>query len=194
MRNLTGKRGRPKKDAAPTVQCFRIYAQAKTDPQALRKALTPLGKFIIATNELDQEALPSSEVLPHYKDQNQVEKGFRFLKSPLCMAESVFLKKPKRIVALAMVMCLALMVYAMAERKLRLALQTHNQTVPNQKGKPYQKPTMRWVFQCFEGIEVLHINQGQEETLYITLNIKPLHQQILKLLGPIFQKIYLDTS
>ena len=193
-RNVTGKRGRPKKDAPAAEQRFRVHAQPRTDPQALRKALQPLGKFILATNELDQDALPAPEILSHYKDQNQAEKGFRFLKSPLCMAESVFLKKPKRIVALAMVMCLALMVYAMAERKLRLALKAQGQTIPNQKGKPYQKPTMRWVFQCFEGIEVLFIKVSPTETQAICLNIKPLHQQILKLLGPAFQKIYLDTS
>ena len=193
-RNLTGKRGRPQKGESPIEQRFRIHAQAKTNRQTLKEALKPIGKFILATNELDSEALPSEEILSHYKDQNQVEKGFRFLKSPLCMAESVFLKKPKRIVALAMVMCLALMVYAMAERKLRLALKEHDQTIPNQKGKPYQKPTMRWVFQCFEGIEVLYMLQDQQVIQRIGLNLKPLHQQILKLLGPSFQKIYLDTS
>lgn len=193
-RNLTGKRGRPKTDAPPTEQRFRIHAQAKTNLQALRTALKPLGKFILATNELDQKALPGIEILAHYKDQNQVEKGFRFLKSPLCMAESVFLKKPERIVALAMVMCLAMMVYAMAERKLRLALKDNNQTIPNQKGKPYQKPTMRWVFQCFEGIEILYIHQNRQQPQRLCLNLKPLHKQILQLLGPTFQKIYLDTS
>lgn len=193
-RNLTGKRGRPKKTEPPTEQRFRIYAQAQTNTQALREALKPLGKFILATNELDHHKLPSAEILSHYKDQNQVEKGFRFLKSPLCMAESVFLKKPKRIVALAMVMCLALMVYAMAERKLRMALKAHKQTIPNQKGKPYQKPTMRWIFQCFEGIEILHIHHDQQVIQTICLNLKPLHRQILKLMGPGFQKIYLDTS
>lgn len=193
-RNVTGKRGRPKKEDSPAEQRFRIHAQPQTNPQALREALEPLGKFILATNELDQQALPAPEILDHYKDQNQVEKGFRFLKSPLCMAESVFLKKPKRIVALAMVMCLALMVYAMAERKLRLALKEQQQTIPDQKGRPYQKPTMRWVFQCFEGIEILYIRQSTTQHQRICLNIKPLHQQILRLLGPTFQKIYLDTS
>lgn len=193
-RNLTGKRGRPKKDEPPAEQRFRVYAQPQTNSQALKEALMPLGKFILATNELDQQALPAPEILSHYKDQNQVEKGFRFLKSPMCMAESVFLKKPKRIVALAMVMCLALMVYAMAERKLRLALKDQNQTIPDQKGRPYQKPTMRWVFQCFEGIEVLYIHISSDDIQRICLNLKPLHRQILRLLGPTFQKIYLDSS
>ncbi len=93
-----------------------------------------------------------------------------------------------------MVMCLVPMVYAMAERKLRLALKEDGQTVPKQKGKPYQKPTMRWIFQCFEGIEVLHIHVNPHETKCICLNLKLLHKQILALLGPSFQKIYLDTS
>ncbi|MEM9987850.1 MAG: IS1634 family transposase, partial [Bacteroidota bacterium] len=108
-RHLRGKKGRPKKGELPTEKRLRVQAQLQSDPQALRKALQPLGKFILATNELNQQLLPSGQILEHYKDQNQVEKGFRFLKSPLCMAEAVFLKKPKRIVALAMVMCLALM-------------------------------------------------------------------------------------
>lgn len=193
-RNVTGKRGRPKKDAPAAEQRFRVHAQPKTNRQALREALVPLGKFILATNELDQKALPASEILSHYKDQNQVEKGFRFLKSPMCMAESVFLKKPKRIVALAMVMCLALMVYAMAERKLRLALKEQEQTIPNQKGRPYQKPTMRWVFQCFEGIEILYIRHEHAPIQRICLNLNPLHRQILNLLGPAYQKIYLDST
>ncbi|MEM7373830.1 MAG: hypothetical protein AAF587_34725 [Bacteroidota bacterium] len=87
-----------------------MEAKACSDTKALRKALQPLGKFILATNELDQQALPPAQILSHYKDQYQVEKGFRFLKSPLCMAQAVFLKKPERIIALTMVMCIALMV------------------------------------------------------------------------------------
>ncbi|GAB4428104.1 MAG: hypothetical protein OHK0039_46600 [Bacteroidia bacterium] len=154
--------------------------------------MQPLGKFILATNELDQQAIPAADILCHYKDQNQVEKGFRFLKSPLCMAESVFLKKPQRIVAL--VMCLTLMVYAMAERKLRLTLKTQDQTISDQKGRPYQQPTMRWVFQCFEGIEILYIRQHPGTVQRICLNLKPLHHQILRLLGPAFPKIYLDPD
>ncbi|MGC9024099.1 MAG: hypothetical protein ACP5NB_04585 [Chloroflexia bacterium] len=51
------------------------------------------------------------------------ERGFRFLKDPWFFADSLFLKSPKRIVALVMVMGLALLVYALAEHRLRTALQ-----------------------------------------------------------------------
>ena len=86
-----------------------------------------------------------------------MERGFRFLKDPLFFADSLFLKKPVRIMALLMVMGLSLLVYALAERKLRTQLVTHDEHIPDQKGQPTQRPTMRRIFQMFEGIDVLLI-------------------------------------
>ncbi|MFV9677725.1 MAG: hypothetical protein ACNYVW_08760 [Methanosarcinales archaeon] len=56
------------------------------------------------------------------------------------------LKNEGRIVAMVMVMGLALVVYSLAEKKLREALESENETIPNQKNKPTKKPTMRRVF------------------------------------------------
>ena len=52
-----------------------------------------IGKFIVASNELSEQKLSAEEILAYYKDQSKVERGFRFLNDPLCMVESVFLKK-----------------------------------------------------------------------------------------------------
>jgi transposase len=41
---------------------------------------------------------------PQYKAHQGVERGFRFLKDPLFFASSVFLKSPKRIAALGLIM------------------------------------------------------------------------------------------
>ena len=74
-----------------------------------------LDKFIIATNELIPELLPAGEMLANYIDQSiTVECGFRFLKNPLFLAGSLFLKKLERIMALIMIMGLALLIYALA--------------------------------------------------------------------------------
>jgi transposase len=78
-----------------------------------------------------------------------IERGFRFLKDPLFMASTLYLKSPKRIMALMMVMTLCLLVYAALEYRIRQALQQHDQTFPNQKGQPTRTPTARWVFQFF---------------------------------------------
>jgi len=52
---------------------------------------------------------------------------------------------------MVMIMGLALMVYSIAERKLREALEKAGETLPDQKGKPTKRPTIRRVFQVFEG-------------------------------------------
>jgi transposase len=39
-------------------------------------------------------------VVTTYKEQGGVERGFRFLKDPLFLASSVFVKKAERIIAL----------------------------------------------------------------------------------------------
>jgi transposase len=69
------------------------------------------------------------------------------------LASSVFLKKPERIVALSLVMVHCLLVYRWAEPHLHQQLTATEQTIPDQVTKPTLRPTMRWVFQCFEGID-----------------------------------------
>ncbi|MFM7372623.1 MAG: hypothetical protein ACKO2Z_33545, partial [Sphaerospermopsis kisseleviana] len=49
----------------------------------------------VATNELDASKLNPEEILNYYKDQGKVERGFRFLHDPLCMADAVFLKNDR---------------------------------------------------------------------------------------------------
>ncbi len=96
---------------------------------------------------LDTVALPDEALIRIYtQDQGGVERGFAFLKDPLFLASSVFLKKPERIVALSGVMVLCLLVYRLAEHRLRQQLAATGQSIPNQIHKPTARPTMRWVF------------------------------------------------
>jgi transposase len=59
-----------------------------------------------------------------------VERGFRFLKDPMFYAESLYLKSPKRIMALIMVMTLSGLVYALAEQRVHSALAEANEHTP----------------------------------------------------------------
>lgn len=95
----------------------------------------------MATNRLDNQSLRDEELLIQYKQQQGVERGFRFLKDPLFLASSVFLKTPERIMALAFIMALCLLVYNLGQRQLRMALSEKNKTVLNQLKKPIQNPT-----------------------------------------------------
>src|SRR4029453_1255115 len=80
--------------------------------------------YVLGTN-IDASELRDAEVLTAYKGQAQVEGGFRLLKDPLFFVSSLFLKKPSRIEGLLMVMTLALLVYSVAQRRLRAHVATH---------------------------------------------------------------------
>ena len=186
-------KGRPRKEASPMTYQWQIVAtvtvnQQRVDEEALRKAC-----FIVGTNELESEALSDHELVTTYKEQGGVERGFRFLKDPLFLASSVFVKKPERIIALSLIMVLCLLVYRLAEYRLRARLAETEQTIPDQVHKPTARPTMRWVFQCFEGIELLHV-QTATTSLTIVLRLESVHRLILALLGPLYEKIYIPSG
>jgi transposase len=186
-RGKKGK-GRPKKDD-PEIYRHRIKGVLKEDVSKIQTILKTKGRFIVTTNELDRKRLSTKELLMNYKGQQSVERGFRFLKEPAFMTSSVFLKSQKRIVALAMVMCLCLLVYTIAQRYLRKRLEAKRETIPNQLGKPTRTPTMRWVFQLFEGVHVL-IRRNGPETHETVLNLNSVRTHVLGILGPPFQKMY----
>jgi transposase len=187
-KKVAQKKGRPKTDS-PVTYRYRVTATLKENAAKIEPILKTKGKFIIATNELDEELLSSQELLQNYKGQQSVERGFRFLKEPAFMTPAVFLKSQKRIVALAMVMCLCLLVYTIAQRYLRQRLGQAKTSVPNQLGKPTPTPTMRWIFQLFEGVHLL-IQKTQDGLKEIVLNMNPVRHHVLAILGPQFQKIY----
>ena len=189
------RRGRPTAEDQKEVVGYYLQGNLAVDQTALEEIQRSLGRFILATNELDATRLPAIAMLENYKDQGvSVERGFRFLKDPLFFAHSLFLKKPQRLMALLMVMGLSLLVYSLAERKLRQALKEMNATVPDQRRKPTQKPTMRWVFQLFEGLDILLVKQNGQVMLRQLLNLRPAQEQVVTLLGPQVQKCYLFGS
>jgi len=125
------------------------------------------GRFILASNLLDEQKWTQEIILQEYKSQQPTERGFRFIKDPLFFASRVFLKSTKRIMALAMIMTLALMVYSLGQLKLREALKKTSSTLPNQRGKPTAKPTLRWILQCFQSVHLVFIN-GIKSSIKLT--------------------------
>ena len=187
------QRGRPKKETTPDQTVWYLVPQLEVDQQEVWALARKKAAFIVATNILDVQRLSHEQVILTYEEQGGVERGFRFLKDPLFLASSVFVKKPERVIALSFVMVLCLLVYRLAEHLLRRQLVATQQTIPNQINKPTNRPTMRWVFQCFEGIDLLHIRIGSRWQTQV-LGLQALHQQILRLLGPAYSQFYFFSS
>ncbi len=117
------RRGRPARGQLPEVIGWQIQGDLSVDEAMVTEKAQWLGRFILATNILDEERLPNQQLLSCYKEQSSsVERGFRFLKDPMFFADSLFLKSPVRMMAMIMIMGLALLIYALAEREIRLAL------------------------------------------------------------------------
>jgi transposase len=181
--------GRPTEDSPfDPVWCF--DAELTQNETAIEAARASHGKYVIATNDLDETRLSTPEMLSTYKSQStSVERGFRFLKDPMFFADSLFLKKPSRIMALLMVMGLSLLVYALAEHQIRQQLAERDETLPDQTDKPTQRPTARRVFQMMEGVDVLIVERGGVRQRLI-LNLTDLRRQIIMLFGPHIRKLY----
>jgi transposase len=167
---------------------YKVKANFERDETKIECEKNKKGKFIIASNDVK---IDSNEALKEYKGQQSVERGFRFLKDPLFFASSVFLKKPERIVSLGMIMVLSLLVFSVAQFKLRKALEEQKESIPNQLGKPTMKPTMRRVFQMFDGITVLIVLENEVEKIVGILNLTEIQKKILALMGDDYKKMYL---
>lgn len=185
-------RGRPRKGAEKVVIGYRMSTTFEKNSEEIAKLLNKKGRFILATNELDSQEYTKEQILEEYKEQQNVEGGFRFLKDPWFMLDSVFLKLPRRIEALMMVMTLCLLVYNVGQYKLRKRLKEDGMTLPNQLGKETSNPTLKWIFQIMEGIDVVYF---YNESLTITTrevitNLNKLRKKIICLFGRNAKWIY----
>jgi transposase len=186
------KRGRPKSGDVGIAEGYKIEGQIKRNESEIEKFLNRKGRFILATNDLDENNFPDETILFQYKEQQKVERGFRFLKDPWFMVDSVFLKSENRIEALMMVMTLCLMIYNVAQHRLRTVLREKNETLPNQLNKPIKNPTMRWIFQIMEGIGVIRFYEKQirQPIREVITNLSELRLKIIHFFGQSACEIY----
>ncbi|MGA8164978.1 MAG: IS1634 family transposase [Waddliaceae bacterium] len=185
-------RGRPKKDAEKVELGYKVATSFERDAVHIEKLLNRKGRFILATNDLDIEGYKDEDILEEYKEQQDVERGFRFLKDPWFMVDEIFLKLPKRIEALMMIMTLTLLVYNVGQYLLRENLKKEETTLPNQLGKQIQNPTLRWIFQIMEGVGVVQfydemLSQVVQELI---TNLDALRRKIITLFGETAMKLY----
>jgi transposase len=191
-----GKKGRPTPNTPIKGVVWQIEGNIVADHDKITKAKEHQACFVLGTNIKEEqlpdgreEGLSDGEVFDAYKGQSSVERGFRFLKEPVFFVSSLFVKKPSRIEALLMVMTLALLVYSIAQRRLRKTLEEQQETIPNQINQPTSRPTLRWVFQILEGIHRVVISTKDEVKVLIE-GLTDLKIKILRLFGQKVCQIY----
>lgn len=184
----SGRRGRPKKDEV-TERVYVLAATIRPNEAAWAAEQAVLGRFVLATNDL---TLSATDLLAQYKNQDVVERGFRFLNDSNFGISDVFLKKVGRVEALGMMMTLMLAVYSLGEYRLRERLAQRGMTVLNQIGKPTAKPTLKWVMTFFDGVGELHRYDPATDTVQYEgiLNMSKRCWDVVETFGPICKKYY----
>ena len=125
-------KGRPAKNRTPDTITYRITAGLASILETRQRVIQQKCCFILASNQLDEAQLSHEELIAHYTPgQQKVELGFRFLKDPWFMAQTLFLKSPTRIMALMMIMTLCLAVYGALDHRIRQTLKEHEETFPH---------------------------------------------------------------
>jgi transposase len=156
------RRGRPPKAEAPQSEVrYRLVVR----PEALVPAEDAHGWTVLATT-IQPEVCTDTEILQAYQEQHiTVEPGFRWIKNPAAISP-VWLEKPERIAALAMLTVVGLLVYAVIQRQVRLYLREQHQHIPGNKG-PTALPTAAVVFDLFTPVMLVHFAVDNAPILHI---------------------------
>jgi hypothetical protein len=118
------RRGPPPKAEALEVE---VRSRLVVPPEALVPPEDAHGWTILATT-VGSEGCTDAEMLQAYQEQPiTVEPGFRWSKNPAAISP-VWLEKPARIAALAMLPVVGLLVYAVIQQQVRLYLRDHDRT------------------------------------------------------------------
>jgi transposase len=134
-------RGRPKKGGIRLVKDLRhrVVIEVRQNKEAIEKLREEAGCFVLLTNVPDEEK-SGIDILKTYKEQDGIERNFGFLKDPL-VANDVFLKTPRRIEAMGLVLVLSLLLWRLMERAMRRKAANEHLTLQGWNNGDTLKPT-----------------------------------------------------
>ncbi len=128
---------------------------------------------------MKEDKLDSRGLLKTYKGQYGIESDFVFLKDPM-IVNDLFLKKSERIEALGMILVLALMIYRLMERQMRMYLAEEKTLLPGWAKRPTDRPTGFMVSTVF--LEIL-VGKDHKGKSCLLRPLKERQHQFLQALG-----------
>src|ERR1041384_646509 len=157
--------GRPSAQKPRPVKAWRYELKGTLHERSevMARRMQEAGCFVLLTNVPPQGEMAHSagEVLRAYKEQYGVEQNFAFLKDPV-IVNSLFLKKPERIEALGLVLLLALLVWRLVERALRVHVETTGRPLTGWDKKETLKPTAFMMMIKFAAVLVLKVGSHRQ--------------------------------
>jgi len=176
------KKGRPTKGTPKKVSWKNVYSILfAVNQEAVKAEKTTDGVFPLITN-LDAKTHPAKKVLEIYKFQPFLEKRHTQLKTYQEIAP-VYLKKAERVVAYLHIHVMALMVAALIERTIRLAMKKEGiSSLPIYPEKrPCKSPTMFDIARLFRYVERYEVTVG-DDTMVFPAELTKIQKKVLSLL------------
>jgi len=170
---------------------WKMSGDIRENSDIISNKINKLGKFIIATDILDEEELTSEEAVIEYKKQSLCEGNFKFFKNDKIQMSKVFLKKVNRIRAMMMIMILALTVARYIEIKIRTALEQNKETIPNGDKKQVKAATFAILQINFSGISQVTLeNSGINFKYSFMSDLNDVQKKIIGYMGEFAENIY----
>jgi transposase len=146
------------------------------DEAALAAEAATDGWYALLTNLGPQ--VSAAEVLRSYKGQEAAERRYSNFKGPIAVAP-MFLKNNRRTETIISVICLALLIFSLVERAVRLAISPALQLAGLWAGQP-AKPTGRLIFTALSRLRLLPASATGPAEIP---RPPPLQPRLLELLG-----------
>jgi transposase len=174
--------GRPRADGTRKIKrvVYRLKLGVVPREKAIARARKEAGCFVLITNEPEEAlgGMSSKELLRAYQDQHSVEQNFGFLKDPV-FVNALFLKTPRRIEALGLILVLALMVWRLMERTMRISLKQDESKVVGWNNRKTSRPTSFMMTTRFPSVIVIR----SAERRFLAEPLDPIQMRYLQILG-----------
>jgi len=179
--------GRPRPgDPVRVIRSKRLQLHVTRNPAALRAEARTDGVFPLVTN---LQGRAKREILEIYKYQPYLEKRFALTKSEYGIAP-IFLKKPRRVVALLHVYFVAIMLSALLERQVRSAMRQQGleKIAVLPEGRATATPTTPRILENFADVSWHAFREG-DRSISFPIELKPVASLLLRL-ADVPQELY----
>lgn len=177
-------KGRPPKhgERKPLRIDYRVVADIVEKQEEIAVLRKEAGCIVLLTNldsKEDRHAFDGKALLSLYKEQYGIEQNFGFLKDPT-IVDGIFLKRPERIEVLGLLLILALMIWRLMEREMRLHVKRTGEPLTGWPTHPKtMKPTAFMMTTKFHSIRLVRF----EGLLQLAQPFNEVQSEYLRALG-----------
>lgn len=184
-KTIQRKRGRPKKDLSleevTEKIVYHVHIEIQPDEEKIQIHKDRASTFVLISSVPYGRMADPVDLLKNYKEQYQVEQLFRTLKQPW-FVDCIYLKKPKRILALGYILLLALFLGAIMQQRVRQGIRSENHPLKI-GGQKVWSPILRTILEELDSIDVLLVFDPHQNKFVRQIEIDEQNERILKWLG-----------